>query len=394
MGRFKTQLRQIAARPACRFRPSLEVLEGRTCPTAGLLRPTVLSLTATSPTQATLTWADVPNETGFHVLEWTGTQAISIATLAAGTTSYRATGLPAGHRVWLSVEAFNAAQTAKSFWASVDLPTESLTPASGLTATPVSTSEIDLTWTDAQGETGYHVLEWSAGRTTVVGTVNAGQHTFAATGLSPATSYYFNVESFNDISDSLTGWVSATTLAQPIAAPTGVTATPTDTTVGLSWHAAAGATGYRVYQWDGNEPRLVGQVDGTTTKFSVSGLQPGTAYWFYVQSFNASNSASSPWLRVATTATTAPLAAPGNLSAQTTGPGQVILSWTVSNRAAGYLVYHWTGSTWEVLATPSGTATSVTLGGLPVGQPQYFLVMAFTDGFASFAASAIITATP
>src|SRR5205807_6176686 len=122
------------------------------CPAGGIAPPTLLSATAVGATQVALSWTDVRHETGYHVLEWTGTDVATVATLDANTTSTTISGLPAGHKVWLSVQAFNDRAAAWSAWASVDLPALPLSPATAVTATAASTTEIDLQWTDAQGE--------------------------------------------------------------------------------------------------------------------------------------------------------------------------------------------------------------------------------------------------
>jgi hypothetical protein len=380
-----------------RYRPSLETLENRQCPaglaapTGGLAAPTLLGLTAEGPSQVTLRWSDVSQSAGYHVLEWDGTQAITVATLAAHVTTTSVTGLPAGHRVWLSVEAFRDDAAAQSAWKSIELPVEPLTPASSLKATAVSSREIHLSWTDAEGETGYHVIQWRHGRNEVIATVAAGQHAAAVTELEPGQTYYFRVEAFNDSTAASTDWVTGTTLADPITAPTSLALTPTDTSVDLSWHAAQGADGYRIYEWDGSEAQLVGHTDQRTTTFSVTSLQPGTSYWFFVQAFNRSNSSSTPWKRVVTTNTAQPLLPPGDLTAHAGSDGQVELDWDTSHRAVGYRVYHWTGDTWEILASPDATATSATVTGLKTGSAHWFLVVAYTDSFNEFAASRIIS---
>src|SRR5262245_62068872 len=146
MSWFSRRARPAAAAFA-RYRPVLETLEVRQCPAGGLSAPSVVSLSAAGATQATLSWTNVANETGYHILQWNGTQTVTLATVGADVTSYTATGLTPGQTIWLRVEAFNAAAHADSAWASLTLPNQPLTGATGLTATAVSTSEIDLHWT-------------------------------------------------------------------------------------------------------------------------------------------------------------------------------------------------------------------------------------------------------
>jgi len=68
----------------------------------------------------------------------------------------------------------------------------------GLTATAVSTSEIDLSWHDVTGETAYHVEKKQLGGSyQEIGTVGANVTTFAATGLDEATFSSFRVRAEN-----------------------------------------------------------------------------------------------------------------------------------------------------------------------------------------------------
>lgn len=377
-----------------RYRPSLELLESRLCPTRVLATPTLLGLSAAGGAQVNVSWSSVPGADGYHILEWTGTQTITVATAPANATAARVGNLPTGPRVWLSVEAFRGQAVADSTWDFIVLPAAPLTRVTGLTATAVSTSEIDLSWTGVAGATGYRIKEWDGMQAQTLASLTPGQHAYAITGLAPATTHFYSVEAFNLTESVPTNWLSARTRAEPIGVPGHLTLTPTRTQVNVSWTAANGAIGYRVYLWDGAQTQLAGQTDGNTTQLLVKNLNASTVYWFYVEAYNDSNSASTPWKRVMTTATSPPLLAPANVTAQSVASGQVELDWNGVGRATGYMVYHWNGTNWEVLSALPGTARTARLTGLPAGRSQWFLVLAYTDGFVESAASAVIACTP
>jgi hypothetical protein len=390
--RSNVSARRAAASSSSGYRPILEALENRLCPSGALSAPTILSATAVNATEASLSWTDVANETGFRILLWNGTAAVPIATVGTGVTSITISSLPAGEKVYLSVEAFDATDTADSAWSAVQLPTEPLTGATHLTATAVSPTEIDLNWTAAQGQAGYHILEYINGKDVVIATLAAGATHDAVAGLTPGTLYYFSVEAFNDTTTIATDWASARTQPQPITAPTNLTLTPGRTQVSLTWTAAQGATGYRVFEWINGQATKIGTTNANTTTFSATGLHASTMYWFYVEAYNASNSAATAWHAVTTTSSTNPLLPPGNLTAQALGHGSVKLTWTGSHGAAGYYVYRWTGTRWRVVATLGPSIRTVTVSGLPTGSTQYFLVMAFTNSGA-YAASGVVAIT-
>jgi hypothetical protein len=119
---------------------------------------------------------------------------------------------------------------------------------------------------------------------------------------------------------------------------------------------------------------------------------PGTTYWFYVQAYNATAFANTTWVSAATAAAL-PLQAPTQLSIVTTGPNSIILSWTEPARAVGYGIYQWTAFGWALLTNvPRGTH-SLPMSGLAAGRTHWFMVSAYTDGFAEVAYSTAVFAT-
>lgn len=391
--RNQSRWRRGTPQLTCSYRPTLEALEERLSPASTLAAPTISNITAASISSATLTWSSVANETGYRILLWNGTQGVAIATVGPHTNTTTVNHLPAGQQVWLAVEAYNATAQADSAWATVTLPTKPLTGATNVKATAVSSTEIDLSWTPATGQTGYKLLEWNGTTDVVVATLGAGQHHTAVTKLAPGTTYFFSIESFNETSSTVTDWASATTLGQPITAPAHLTGTATDTQITLTWTPAQGATGYNIFEWQNNQAVQIGQTNARTTTVTVPSLQPGTLYWFYIEAYNPTNSATTAWKSFATTDISNPLQAPGNVTATEPTPGTVQLTWTASAQAAGYWIFQWTSTGWKVVASPAATDTSATITGLPTGTKQYFVVMAYTANVVQHASSPIVSIT-
>lgn len=137
------------------------------------------------------------------------------------------------------------------------LTTTAVLPAipSGVTATALSASQVNLSWTAVPGAAAYYVYRSTAtGVTIAVGNYVAGSVTTTAnltTGHLPSTAYYYTVTAVNEAGESAgSSEVTATTpAAVPPSAPTLITATPISATqINLSWPAVAGATAYRVYR--------------------------------------------------------------------------------------------------------------------------------------------------
>ncbi len=85
----------------------------------------------------------------------------------------------------------------------------------GLTATAVSSSQIDLSWTDnANNEKGYNIERKITGSFSEIATVGANETSYSNTGLVPSTTYTYRVCAYNDAGASdFSDEVSATTLA-------------------------------------------------------------------------------------------------------------------------------------------------------------------------------------
>ncbi|MBN1576041.1 MAG: fibronectin type III domain-containing protein, partial [Chitinispirillaceae bacterium] len=100
-------------------------------------------------------------------------------------------------------------------------PTAPDTP-SGLAATPLSASQIDLTWTDnSSNEAGFQIERATGGGSFVqVGTAAANATVFHDGGLTANTQYQYRIRAFNDYGTSdYTSTVSAITLAPSSSPP-------------------------------------------------------------------------------------------------------------------------------------------------------------------------------
>ena len=187
----------------------------------------------------------------------------------------------------------------------------------GLIASPVSASQINITWsasTDNVGVAGYKVFRNS------IQIAATATTSYSDGGLTANTTYSYAVAAF-DPSGNLSGLsatVTAKTLApdtQPPTIPSNLAAAAVSSSqINLSWTASTdnvGVTGYKVY-------RNSAQIASTsTTSYSDTGLSATTTYNYSVAAFDAAGNVSS-LSQVATATTTAgsyTAAYPLNLSA-------------------------------------------------------------------------------
>lgn len=238
-------------------------------------------------------------------------------------------------------------------------------------------------------------------------------------GLTNGTTYYFWL-----VEDSPSNLVSNIVSAVPVTvpgAPTGLTATPGNSRVTLSWAAptsgGAAISGYLIFAGTrpGGENR--NPVNGslvTATNYAVPGLTNGTTYYFRVIAVNAAGqgplSAEAPATLLPIMPTSPPpstptsgataqkVSAPTGLTA-TAGDTQVHLSWTApaSDGASviSYKVYLASlPGVQESAAIGTSKSPDTTVAGLTNGTLYYFMVAAVDAAGNESPLSAEVTAEP
>ena len=309
--------------------------------------PTNLTATASSSSQINLSWTastDNVGVTGYKVFR--GGAQVGTAT---GTT-YQDTGLTASTSYSYTVSAYDAAGNNSAQTSPVSATTlaasdtQPPTVPTNLTATAVSSSQINLSWTastDNVGVTGYKVFRGGSQIGTTAGT------TYQNTGLTASTSYSYTVSAYDAAGNNSaqTSPVSATTLAgsdtQPPTVPTNLTATAVSSSqINLSWTASTdnvGVTGYKVFR-SGSQ---IGTTAGTT--YQNTGLTASTSYSYTVSAYDAAgnNSAQTSPVSATTPASsdTQPPTVPTNLTATAVSSSQINLSWTASTDNVGVTGY-------------------------------------------------------
>jgi chitodextrinase len=315
--------------------------------------PTGLTATAVSSAQINLSWAastDNVGVTGYRVYR-AGTL---LATLGAVST-YQNTGLAASTSYSYTVQAVDAAGNASAQSNAASATTQGApdtvapTTPTGLLASAVSSSQINLSWsasTDNVGVTGYRV--YRAGTLLVtLGAVTSYQNT----GLSASTGYSYTVQAVDAAGNASaqSNAASATTQGAPDTVapttPTGVSASAVSSSlINLSWAASTdnvGVTGYRVYR----AGTLLATL-GAVSTYQNTGLAASTSYSYTVQAVDAAGNASAQSNAASATTQGAPdtvaPTTPTGLLASAVSSSQINLSWSASTDnvgVTGYRVY-------------------------------------------------------
>ena len=252
-----------------------------------------ISLFTMSTTQIAVNWNAEAGVSNYEVEEtWIGGW-MGVAAVSGSTTSRVFSGLTPGTPYEFDLIATNASG---STWATSAAIAYTLPVAPTVTATPVSESQVNLSWNSVAGATGYSVQWWSSTNPTVATTVGSTATSYSVTGLSPDMTYTFKVVAFDPGGYSAQYTENALTFpAAPTFSFSGVYASQ----VNLSWNYVAGASAYEVAEWVNNAWQVIANIpqsntSSPVTSLSVTGLSSGWTYYFDVGAYNASGGSWAP----------------------------------------------------------------------------------------------------
>lgn len=309
---------------------------------------------------ATVTWTAPVNTgndplTGYDVVS---DPATTTQSAAGDATQLVFTGLTNGTAYTFAVVAKNAAGSSPA-----SAQSAAVTPASApgaptnITVDPsAAAGAVTVGWAAPAGTggspiTGYVVTASPGGATK---NAAADATSLAFDGLTNGTTYRFTVGAINEVGTTHSAQSAEVVPYTVPGAPTGVSGTPADGGVNVSWTPPASnggraVTGYTVTASPGG---ATNQVDGTTTSTLVSGLSNGTPYTFTVFATNDRGAGATSAASDAVMPHTVP-GAPTNVQG-TPGDGQVTVTWTAPSSTGGVPV-----AEYVVTASPGGAEKKV-----------------------------------
>jgi PKD repeat protein len=260
--------------------------------TTVLNAPSNLQATAVSSTQIDLQWDDNSNEENSFWLCRSTVSGGSCASLGVGAnqTAYSDNALLPNTTYYYRVRARVGLNTYSDFSNEVTDTTEILHAPTNLQATTVSSSQIDLSWTDnSNDETKFRVY-----RGTVSGTYNysvfvaANETTYSDTTVAPNNTYFYQIRAYSTGYSDPSNEDSTTTPS--LNAPTNLTARAVSPSlIELTWTDNSNdETRFYVERKTGTDGTYasIGWVNANVTSYSSTGLSNNTEYCYHVRAYN------------------------------------------------------------------------------------------------------------
>jgi len=259
---------------------------------------TGLTATEASSSQINLSWTALPRAASYSIERSTSSASGFVQIATSSTTAYSDASLLANTLYYYRVRGVNTSGSGS--YSSVASATTQSSSSGGsapgqvtnLTATVVSSEQINLAWTAVSGASSYKVyrsaISSSAGFLLVAGPT---AETFSDQGLNAATTYYYKVSAANSEGDGayssvVTGTTSAASAPSQI---TGLTATSNtaNTEVSLTWNTDSTAVLYLIERSNSYSGTYTDAGLSSTNSFTDSaGLSAGSTYYYRVRGSN------------------------------------------------------------------------------------------------------------
>ncbi len=279
---------------------------------------------------------DTGTSTSFHLLNSTT------------DTYYNATGLEDDTTYYFQVKAYDGypwespAISGNSTTIDVTLPA----PPTLLTCAKIGGKYIEIYWNASPSAdvAGYEVyVNHSGSAVSFYLVTTTTNNFFNHTGLVEETTYYYQVRAYDEVPllSVFSNVASATTLdITPPAAPTGLVAQdPTGHSITLVWTANSelDIKGYHIYINDTGAGSTgpfhwIGSTTGTSTGYTVGGLQEETTYYFVIGAYDeVPNNSILSDIASATTLDETPPIAPTGLAVSGSTPSSLTISWNANS---------------------------------------------------------------
>ncbi|MBL0047827.1 MAG: fibronectin type III domain-containing protein [Bacteroidetes bacterium] len=326
------------------------------------IAPLGLSVNSVTSSTASITWNGQSNAQSYTI-SYRLNGAANWMNLNSNTTSINLSGLTPSSTYEYQVQS-NCAIGSSPFSSIANFATgnPSCTITANLSSTNITQTSANIAWDAVAGASSY-LIEYRVVGTNVWTSVSSNTTSESLSGLLPASSYEFHVQTICSASNSsaFTNAATFATIAPPCGIAAGlISAGATSTSVSLSWNPVQDATSYSIqYRVSGSSTWQT--VNSNVASVNLLGLTANSIYEYQVQTTctyglsQYSNSGSFATLSASGCDT------PTGLFASSIKSSSAKLNWNPANGASSYKVqYRKQGSTIWTNKTTSYTNKCIT----------------------------------
>ena len=261
-----------------------------------VLSPTGFSAQARSASEISLSWQDIAqDEQGYYLDRSVDNSSFSrVAELPMNAISHvDKDGISSSITYYYRLQAFRGADKSPFVKAQVTTPTAPIVAPKNLRVLERTETSVSLAWDDVLAEDGYRIERSTQSPTSgfsVVGNLSANKTAFTDTALTPGTTYYYKITSYNGSGQKSSSPETAVTRSEvlPLTAPTGFSArVQSSTEISLSWQDRANdEQGYYLERrTSGTSFTTIAQLGANSTSYVNTGLSSSTTYIYRLRAY-------------------------------------------------------------------------------------------------------------
>src|SRR2546421_362491 len=382
--------------------------EASATPTAPAGPPTAPQGLGASPGDATvtLTWSGPSSNggspiTNYRIYRGTPSNGETLKTTMGNVLTYSDATVTNGVTYYYQVSAVNSAgegPRSNEASATPSAPPPPPTPPSAPTnlVATVGNAQVGLTWQAPASNggspiTNYRIYRGTSSNGETLKTTIGNVLTYTDTTVTNGVTYYYQVSAVNNVGEgprSNEASATPTAPATPPSAPQGLSASPGDATVTLTWSAPSSnggspITNYRIYRATTSGGETLKATIGNALTYTDTAVTNGVTYYYQVSAVN--NVGEGPRSNEASATPTAPATPPGAPQSlvATAGDATVTLTWSAPSSNGGspitnYRIYRGTSSNGETLKATIGNVLTYTDTTVTNGVTYYYQFSAVT----------------